>query len=196
MGRRPGLAAARTWWVDPLNNGFESIVNGHVLWDDEWDYWNSGQFGWASGETFILYDGMFLQAAMLLEDWLAPRAPAPANPYDTTKLTFFDTNHTDRADTGWGFDDPNWSEAAAAARAATEFCAGKGFGGGRFSGHQIGERVGLLCVPANAAFFDATAADITATGWGFQDINLTHWAAGCAGSDRVLQRARLRGRVL
>lgn len=172
----PGSPHHESWSVDPLNNGFQSIVNGHVLVDGQWDYWNTGFQGWASGETFILHDGLFLLSAILLEDWLAPGSPAPANPYDTTRLAFFDTTHIDRATTGWGFDDPDWSEAAQASRAATEFCNGKGFGGGRFTGHYIRERIGLICVKATVSFFDATDEEIAATEWDFQDINQTHWA--------------------
>ena len=172
----PASPHHEAWWMDPLDNGFQSIVNGHVLIDGQWDYWNNGLHGWSSGETFILNDGLFVLAALLLEDWLAPGAPAPVNPYDTTLLTFFDTSHIDRVSAGWDFDDPDWSEYAQAARAATDFCNGKGFGGGRFTGHYIGERDGLLCVKANVTFIDATDAEIAATDWDFQDINQTHWA--------------------
>ena len=38
----------------------------------------------------------FLLAAILLEDWLVPGSPPPANPYHTAALTFFDTSHLDR----------------------------------------------------------------------------------------------------
>ena len=59
------------WWVDPLQNGFMTIVNGHTLWEREWDYCNTGEFGWASGETFILNDGLYAKAAIAYEDWVA-----------------------------------------------------------------------------------------------------------------------------
>jgi hypothetical protein len=59
------------WWVDPLKNGFMTIVNGHTIWEGEWDYYNMGDHGWASGETFILNDGLYVKAAIAYEDWVA-----------------------------------------------------------------------------------------------------------------------------
>src|SRR5205085_2830771 len=41
-------ADREAWWIDPANNGFMTTVNGHVLWDGQWDNWNSGKQGWAS----------------------------------------------------------------------------------------------------------------------------------------------------
>lgn len=170
------------WWIDPQNRSvsppgrsFQTIVNGHVIWDEQWDYWNNGRAGWLSGETFLRNDATFLKAAMLYEDWLSPEQ-SPSNPYETSRLHFFDTIHLDRKHTGWGFDDPDRSAFAFASRAAHEFCVGKGFKSGRFTGHIIGERIGLWAIPANATFFDATDPEIQATGWGFGDINQTHWA--------------------
>lgn len=165
-----------TWWIDPLNNGFMSIYNGHMLWDDQWDYWNTGVLGWGSGETFLLLDGAFLKASVLLEDWLAPGLPFRSNPYDTKRVAFFDTTHVDRTDTGWDFDDPDYSLFAQASRTGTGFCDDKAFGGGRFTGHYIGERIGILCVPDTSSFFDATDTEVNATGWGFDDINTAQWA--------------------
>jgi|SRR5215207_4214468 len=98
------------------------------------------------------------------------------NPYDTTKVEFFDTAHIYRTGTGWGFDDPDRTNAAQAGRAANEFCVGKGYNGGSFTGHHIGERLGILCVPTTAGFFDATDEEVRATGWDFTDINAANWA--------------------
>lgn len=176
-----------TWWIDPANNGFVSLVNGHVIWDNQWDYVSSGgsfdtqtsswmDVGWASGETFLLNDGVFVKAALLFEDWLGTSAPEMPNPYATGKLAFFDTTHIDRLSSDWVFDDPDTSGYAQAARASTDFCDEKGYNGGRFTGHYIGERDGLLCTPSTASFYDIGQAEINATGWGFTDINNTAWA--------------------
>ena len=165
-----------TWWIDPGNNGFTSLVNGHVIWDNQWDYINGGDNGWLSGETFLLDDGVFIKAALLYEDWLGARVSQTANPYANGKLAFFDTTHIDRLSTNWVFDDPDTTEYAQAARASTDFCDEKGFNGGRFTGHYIGERAGLLCTPNTASFFDIGQPEINATGWGFTDINSTDWA--------------------
>jgi hypothetical protein len=178
-----GSPHREAWRIDPQNRfqspslrSYMTLVNGHVIWDDQWDYWNTGENGWLSGETFILGDGMFLKAALLLEDGLAVDTITPVNPYDTTHLAFFDTTHVDRDGTEWGFDDPDWIASAYASRAIHEFCEGKGFPGGRFTGHHLDERVGGLCVPQTARFFDATVDDVRATGWDFGDIDTTPWA--------------------
>ena len=171
------------WRIDPQNRfqnpalrSYLSFVNGHVVWDEQFDYWNTGEHGWLSGETFIIADGLFLKAGLLREDWLAANTVHPANPYDTTKLAFFDTTHIDRAGTKWGFDDPDWIPPAYASRAVHEFCTGKGFPGGRFTGHHLDERLGAMCVPTTAHFFDATVAEIAATTWDFSDIDTAPWA--------------------
>lgn len=59
------------WWIDPLQNGFMTIVNGHTIWEREWDYYNNGKHGWASGETFMLNDGLYVKAAIKYEDWVS-----------------------------------------------------------------------------------------------------------------------------
>ena len=97
-------------------------------------------------------------------------------PFNLQKLAFFDTTQVDRLSTNWSFDDPDSTLHAQADRAATDFCVKKGFLGGRFTGHYIGERIGLLCAPITGSFYDATAADIHATSWDFSDINTTPWA--------------------
>ena len=178
-----GSPHREAWRIDPQNRfqnpplrSFMSLVNGHVIWDGQWDYWNTGENGWLSGETFILGDGMFLKAALLLEDGLAADTTSSVNPYDTTHLAFFDTTHVDRGGTGWGFDDPDWIASAYASRTVHEFCNGKGFPGGRFTGHHFDERLGALCVPNTARFFDLTGDDVSATGWDFGDIDATPWA--------------------
>jgi hypothetical protein len=167
------------WRIDPQNRfsaspsrSLLSFVNGHVIWDAQWDYWNSGAEGWQSGETFIMSDGAFLKAALLFEDWLENGDEIRANPYDTSRVAFFDTSHVDRVGTGWRLDDPDRTAAAHASRAVHEFCRGKGFAGGRFTGHVVGELVGALCAPTTAAFFDLeTPPDVIP--W---DINTTAWA--------------------
>jgi hypothetical protein len=74
------------WAIDPLNNGFQSIVNGHVLRESQWHYWSVGTAGWVSAETFMLIDASFLKAALALEDWHSGIRLVRAKPYDVTKL--------------------------------------------------------------------------------------------------------------
>jgi hypothetical protein len=61
----------QVWWFEPIPNGFMSIVNGHVIWEGQWDYYNTGPHGWISGETFLLNDGIFARASIIYEDWVA-----------------------------------------------------------------------------------------------------------------------------
>jgi hypothetical protein len=165
-----------TWWIDPANNDFQTIVNGHVLRESQWHYWNIGVAGWVSGETFMLIDGSFLKAAIALEDWHTG-ALTTSNPYDVTEFHFFDTTHLDRASTQWEFDDPEHTAQAQANRMATDFAAAKGFGGGRLTGHHTGERVGVLCFPVTGTtFIDITDSEIAATAFPFDDINTAPWA--------------------
>jgi hypothetical protein len=172
-----GSRHRETWPIDFLNNGFQSVVNGHVLREGQWHYWSNGINGWVSGETFMLDDGLFLRAALALEDWRDQTQAATTNPYDRGRLRFFDTTHLDRAGTSWLFDDPEFTDWAQAQRMATDFAAGKGFGGGRLTGHHIGERVGVLCLPGKAASFtDIFNDEIGALNFSFNDINTANWA--------------------
>jgi hypothetical protein len=165
-----------TWWIDPLPNGFQTIVNGHILRERQWHYWSVGVGGWVSGETFLLIDGSFLKASLALEDWHAGQAASATSPYDVTRPLGIDATHVDRTGTGWDFDDPERTPWAQAARMAHEFGVGKGFAGGRPTGHHIGERVGVLCVPASAQFIDVSDDEVIATPWSFDDINTALWA--------------------
>jgi hypothetical protein len=179
-----------TWWFDPADTGFQTVVNGHVLREGQWHYWSTGEAGWVSGETFLLNDGIFLRAALALEDWRAQQAAATLNPYNLSGLRFFDTTHLDRAGTQWQFDDPDSTGWAQAQRMTTDFAAGKGFGGGRLTGHYAGERVGLLCLPATAtSFADIPDDEITATLFPFDDINTAPWTQiGRAAVEIAIQR--------
>jgi len=174
------------WWIDPLNNGFVSLVNGHVIWDNQWDFVSSGgwlgadnkwnNLGWISGETFMLTDGQFIKGSLLLEDWLNADPAPQDNPYPVGNLAFFDTTHIDRLSTGWTFDNPDSALYGLASRASTFFCDQKGFLGGRFTGHYIGERMGLLCTPTTASFFNIAPDELNKSGWGFTNIDTTNWA--------------------
>ena len=172
-----GSRHRETWWIDPSRNGFQSIVNGHVLREGQWHYWSIGIDGWVSGETFLLDDAIFLRAAITLEDWRDGSPPARLSPYDTGTFRFFDTTHLDRAGTSWRFDDPDVTDWAQAQRMATDFAGGKGFGGGRPTGHHVGERVGVLCLPVSSTTLaNVSHGEIAATKFPFYDINTAHWA--------------------
>jgi hypothetical protein len=128
-------------------------------------------------ETFMLLDAGFLKAALALEDWRAGSMLVRDTPYDVTRLHFFDTTHLDRASTPWRFDDPERTPAAQASRMATDFAASKGFGAGGLTGHHIGERVRVLCLPVpGTTFIDILDSEIAALPFPFDDINTTPWA--------------------
>ena len=184
-----------TWYIQPKNNGFVTLVNGHLLWDGEWDYWNQGSNGWMSGETFLLHDGAFLKGAIAFEDALAGRwapqhAPLAPRSWDTTSVTVFHTTLSQRNQTGWGFESINDVSFAYASRMTQELCGHLGYAGGRPTGHQIGERVGVVCVPhAGTRALDTNQRAINATGSQSTDINTVPWdeasrtaAALCAAS--------------
>jgi hypothetical protein len=173
----PSSRHREIWAIDPARNGFQSIVNGHVLRERQWHYWSLGTPGWVSAETFMLLDAGFIKAALVLEDWHAGSTLVRDTPYDVTRLHFFDTTHLDRASTLWRFDDPNRTPAAVASRMATDFAANKGFGAGRLTGHHTGERVGVICLPVpGTTFFDILDSEITATLFPFDDIDTAPWA--------------------
>ena len=122
-----------------------------------------------------------LRAALALEDWHSG-STIVRSPYDVSRVHFFDTTHLDRAGTGWHFDDPDVTIAAQASRMATDLAAGKGFGGARLTGHHVGERVGVLCLPTTGTTF----VDVTdATGFGFHDINTAPWAQIAAAAMQI-----------
>lgn len=172
-----GSRHRETWWFDPAQTGFQTIVNGHVLREGQWHYWSIGVAGWVSGETFMLIDGSFVRAALAIEDWRTASVTATATPYDLSRLRFFDTTHLDRASTRSVFDDPDVTDWPHAQRMATDFAAGKGYAGARPTGHHVGERVGVLCLPTAATTsLNIHLDEIAATQFPFRDIAGTHWA--------------------
>lgn len=191
----PPSRHGETWWIDPLGNGFHSIVNGHVLSDRQWHYWNVGIAGWVSGETFMLIDGTFLKATVALEDW-GQALPRPRiNPYDTSAATFLDTTHIDRQGTDWAFDYPDRTPAATAGRSVHQIAVNKGFASAKPTGHHIGERVGAIAIPAEAPAAWVAHETISASPWPFDDIDNDHWAqvARAATEIAVIQRRYVGG---
>ncbi|CAN5125451.1 hypothetical protein BH11PSE14_BH11PSE14_00990 [soil metagenome] len=81
-----------------------------------------------------------------------------------------DASIAEIAATEWSFTDTNQVSWARANRAAERLCAAadRGFAGGHFNGHQSQGRYGLYCYGgSNARWFDATDAELAATGFGF-----------------------------
>lgn len=87
----------------------------------------------------------------------------------TGGVTWRDATDAEIAMTPWYFekvDSVNWAQAN---RAAEHLCAKakRGFAGGHFNGHQVGSKYGLFCYGEGAKWFDATGAELAATGFGF-----------------------------
>jgi YD repeat-containing protein len=161
----------------PRRTSRQSIVNGHVLRENQWHYWSVGSAGWVSAETFMLIDASFLKAALALEDWHGGSVLVRDTPYDVNKVQFFDTTDLDRTSTIWHFHDPDRTPAAKASRMVNDFAAAKGFRGGRLTGHHIGEKVGVVCLPlSHTTFAEVPVNDIDRTPFPFGDINDAHWA--------------------
>ena len=72
--------------------------------------------------------------------------------------------------------DLNAAPWAQLARAATKVCANRGFASGRHNGHQFNGGYGLACSGPGTTWYDATPAEINATGWGFHNHDTTQWA--------------------
>jgi hypothetical protein len=84
---------------------------------------------------------------------------------------WLDVSAAQIAGTGWVFNDVNQVNWALASRAAERLCAGikdgAPYAGGQFNGHQLNGNYGLFCYRGGANWFDATDAEIAATGFGF-----------------------------
>ena len=85
------------WRFNPLANGFMSINNGLLIWEGQWDYYNTGADGWISGETFMLNDGIYARAMITYEDhFTGVPQPEPTvgigfNPQDRFMMTLGNT---------------------------------------------------------------------------------------------------------
>jgi hypothetical protein len=156
------------------------VVNGHVLREGQWHYWSTGTGGWVSGETFLLSDACLVRAALAVEDWRDGTGPLGANPYDLTRVRWFDTTHLDRVGPSH-FDDPDITSWARAQRMATSFAHAKGYGGGRLTGHHVGELAGLHCFPTSSTNLRTVPRHQVGNQnpdflFPFDDIDTAHWA--------------------
>ena len=137
----------------------------------------SGEYGWVSGETFLLIDGGLLSGMLRYEDAVNGRpVPVPPSP-NTSRPVWRDTTADERAETGWFFNDVNTVSFAHASRMAHEYCARRGFASGHPTGHQLGSNIGVVCFPsALSAVEDVTDYQVASSGYGFGDINSAPWA--------------------
>lgn len=91
-----------------------------------------------------------------------------------------DLSEQEIAATKWSFTDVNQVNWAQANRAAERLCASAngGFAGGHFNGHQVNGKYGLYCYGNGSRWFDASDADLAATGFGFATPRLddVQWA--------------------
>ncbi len=82
------------------------------------------------------------------------------------------------AELPWRFTDINMVSWAQAGRAASDLCANdnRGYAGGHFNGNEAAGRFGLVCYGGNVQWFDATTAELAATGWPVTNTDTTPWA--------------------
>jgi len=101
---------------------------------------------------------------------------------------WFDIDRRDIRD-GYGFDRLDRVGWGRASRAANSLCSGRGYRGGFFSGHQWGDRFGLMCMNRDLDWYDADRRDIYDSGWGFDNWDNVGWAhAGRAAYDVCSRR--------
>jgi hypothetical protein len=108
---------------------------------------------------------------------------------------FWEVTRKNIRETPFGFTDINQVNWAQANRAAERLCASanQGYAGGHFTGHMkrgsFDEMYGMVCYKDGAQWFDATAAELNATGWAVGDLNTTPWAqAARAATDYCRKR--------
>jgi hypothetical protein len=108
---------------------------------------------------------------------------------------FWEVTRKNIRETPFGFTDLNQVNWAQANRAAERLCASanQGYAGGHFTGHMkrgsFDEMYGIVCYKDGAQWFDATAAELNATGWTVGDLNTTPWAqAARAATDYCRKR--------
>ena len=78
----------------------------------------------------------------------------------------------------WRFSDINAVPWAQAGRAASDLCAkdNLGYAGGHFNGNEAIGKFGLVCYGGNVKWFDASTAELFATGWPVTNTDTTPWA--------------------
>jgi hypothetical protein len=93
--------------------------------------------------------------------------------------------------TQWPLDDVNTVSWAQGARAGVKLCYNRGFVGGHFDGHQDVAKggYGIHCSGKGTTWRDVTTAEITATQWGFTDINQVNWAQANRAAERLCATA-------
>jgi hypothetical protein len=114
-----------------------------------------------------------------------PVDAGPSTASAATLLRWF--NRGDLGRTKWAFEDANTVAWAQAARAAAELCGIHGIGAGHFSGHQdLGKGTfGVQCSDANVVWREASAQEISSSGWGFSDVNQVSWAQANRAAERL-----------
>jgi Trypsin len=93
--------------------------------------------------------------------------------------------------TTWQLTDVNTATWAQATRAGAKLCHNRGFVAGRFDGHQDVAKggYGIQCSGRSASWRDASAAEISATPWGFTDVNTVNWAHANRAAERLCAAA-------
>lgn len=139
--------------------------------------------GTTSPKATLSYD----IAMPAVRDWIHSVLSSSWTPGSTGSNVWVDPGEVNG--TRWPVGDVNTASWAQAARAASAMCFARGFAGGHFDGHQgqLQGRPGsgIICSGGDTRWFDVTAAQITATGWGFSDVNQVNWAQASRAAERI-----------
>jgi LGFP repeat len=119
--------------------------------------------------------------------WIKNVGPVEVFPVwkPNSSAKFFDATDEEIKLTKWDFTDVNAVNWALAARAATGFCAQRGFAGGLFTGEQLNGHRGIVCWMQGAGYFDSHDAELASQTWRLTSPQLdgNEWAVAGRTSD-------------
>ncbi|TWB93607.1 LGFP repeat-containing protein [Bradyrhizobium macuxiense] len=111
-----------------------------------------------------------------------------ANPFEVfpvwkpgSPAKWFDATDDEIKRTAWNFTDVNLATWALASRAATGFCALRGFVGGIFTGDQVNGHRGIVCWFQGAKYFDSRDTELASQTWRLTSPQLDNNAWAVAG---------------
>lgn len=166
--------------VYPAPRDLTSVNRGHLN-DTPWTFQDANIVGWAQAARAAAQlcqsmqggAGHFTGHQELSRGVFGLKCSGP-------NFVWRDATAQEIAASGWPFSDVNQVNWAQAGRAAERLCASanQGFSGGHFNGHQANGKYGLFCYSAGSQWFDASDAELAATGWGFATPRLddVQWA--------------------
>lgn len=176
------VPAARDWLAAVLKTQWHPAASSEPIWvqsaeitGTKWGFNDANNVGWAQAAraaAAMCYNRGFVGGHFDGHQDVANGAYGIQ--CSGSGATFYDVSSV-AMDARWAFADVDSVSWAQANRVAERFCAtqSQGFAGGHFNGHMapaiglVPARYGLLCYKNGAQWFDATDAELAATGFGF-----------------------------